>query len=119
MKKLFLATTCAFVLGVAPAISADMPVRMPAKAPVLAPVSTFSWTGCHVGAHAGGGWGRKDFSDGEFTTGIFEPASSPVANVRGGLAGGQLGCDYQFSPNWVVGIEGAGSSPAKRRAKAW
>ncbi len=24
--------------------------------------------------------------------------------------GGQLGCDYQFSPNWVVGIEGAASA---------
>ena len=61
MKKLFLATTCAFVLGGAPAISADMPVRMPAKAPVLAAVSTFSWTGCHVGAHVGAGWVAKIF----------------------------------------------------------
>ena len=25
------------------------------------------------------------------------------------MLGGQIGCDYQFAPNWVVGIEGAAS----------
>ena len=25
------------------------------------------------------------------------------------VIGGQIGCDYQFSPNWVVGIEGGAS----------
>jgi hypothetical protein len=26
------------------------------------------------------------------------------------MLGGQIGCDYQFAPTWVVGIEGAAAS---------
>jgi outer membrane immunogenic protein len=108
MKKLLLASTCAIALTGAPAFSADLPARMPVKAPVPAPVSYFSWTGCHVGANAGWGWGSKGFSDEFFTPAGIGPATSPVADIQGGLAGGQVGCDYQFAGNWVVGIEGAG-----------
>ena len=27
-------------------------------------------------------------------------------DTDGFLGGGQIGCDYQFAPNWVVGVEG-------------
>jgi outer membrane immunogenic protein len=27
-------------------------------------------------------------------------------NSNRGLGGGQVGCDYQFAPSWVVGVEG-------------
>ncbi len=30
-------------------------------------------------------------------------------DTHGFLAGGQVGCDYQFSPRWVVGIGGSGA----------
>jgi outer membrane immunogenic protein len=110
MKKLLLATTCAIGVSVVPAFSADLPVRMPVKAPIAAPVPHFSWTGCYVGAHVGGGWGQKDFTDEFFTTDFFgQVPSSPTANTSGWLAGGQVGCDYQFATTWVVGVEGAGS----------
>ena len=31
----------------------------------------------------------------------------PNVDISGYMVGGQIGCDYQFAPNWVVGIEGA------------
>jgi outer membrane immunogenic protein len=102
MKKILLASTAIIALCGAPAIAADMPVK-------AAPVALFNWTGCYIGGNAGGGWGNKGFTDHYLTSGLFEPASSPVTDTSGWLAGGQVGCDYQFATNWVVGIEGAGS----------
>src|SRR5260370_24921300 len=81
----------------------------------------FSWTGCYIGANIGGGWGRNEFSDpadpkvagcsrgaATFFVGWLSPGSLQV-DPSGVLGGGQVGCDYQFAPNWVVGIEGEGS----------
>jgi outer membrane immunogenic protein len=39
------------------------------------------------------------------TTGITTASPAP----RGVVIGGQIGCDYQFAPSWLVGIEGAAS----------
>jgi outer membrane immunogenic protein len=108
MKKLLFIGTSAVALAVASsAVAADLGVR---KAPVYkalppAPVAAFSWTGCHIGAHVGGGWGFKEFSD---VAG--KPAfvgSTLRDDVSGVIGGGQIGCDYQMAPNWVVGIEGS------------
>ena len=33
--------------------------------------------------------------------------TSATIDISGYMLGGQIGCDYQFAPNWVVGIEGA------------
>jgi opacity protein-like surface antigen len=107
MRKLLLATTCAIGAGSAPTWAADLPV----KAPRTLPPPIFSWTGCYIGANVAGGWGSKDFTDTFFTPGFLlvrEPPSSPRASTGGGLAGGQVGCNYQFATNWVVGFEGAG-----------
>src|SRR5262249_46823423 len=30
-------------------------------------------------------------------------------DTHGFLAGGQVGCDYQFSPRWVIGVAGSGA----------
>jgi len=101
MKKFLLASSALMVAG--SAFAADIPARMPLKAQISAPVP-YSWTGCYIGAQVGYGWGTKDFSD---ANGFFAPAATTVRdNVRGGLAGGQVGCNYQFASNWVVGIEG-------------
>ena len=104
MKKLLLAGV-AFVAG-APAHAADLG-RRPAYAPppVVAPVMLFSWTGCYLGGHMGGGWGRKTVSAPELAPGI-----SITGNTSGFLGGGQVGCNYQFAPNLVIGIEGDGSA---------
>jgi outer membrane immunogenic protein len=71
-----------------PAMAADLPLR---KAPPYA-APAFNWTGCYVGVHVGAG-GMHDYWTGE--------------HGNGGLAGGQIGCNYQAGM-LVVGIEGEG-----------
>ena len=51
--------------------------------------------------------GQKDLND---TAGVLLAADRlhlRNLNISGYMLGGQIGCDYQFAPNWVVGIEGA------------
>ena len=111
MNVLFFARAVALTLTSAgPTFAADMPRG------VLAPsfAAPFGWTGCYLGAHLGGGWAHKDLTDpvqlvqdsflgAGSTTGITTANTAP----RGVAVGGQIGCDYQFAPTWVVGIEGA------------
>jgi len=103
VKKLLLVSSALAAFG-GQGLAADLPVRMPVKVPVIASVPAFNWTGCYIGAHVGGGWGRKDFSD---PTGLnFAPAGAVIeVDTRGALAGGQIGCNYQFATNWVLGID--------------
>jgi len=71
------------------------------------PLTPFSWTGCYAGLHAGGGMGQSDFAD---TAGVLAPQAGFSAvnlDTSGYMLGGQIGCDYQFASNWVIGIEGA------------
>lgn len=87
MKKL-LTSALFVVLGSAAGLAADLPMKaMPYAAPPV-----FSWTGCYVGVHAGAGVMHDTWTD---------------ENGTGGLAGGQLGCNYQDG-NWVFGAEGEG-----------
>ena len=87
---------------------------MKSEAPYVEP--RFSWTGCYVGGHVGGGVGSKDMTDPVLlvqdsliapgtTTGVTTVTTSPT----GAVIGGQIGCDYQFSSNVVMGIEGTAS----------
>src|SRR4051812_4694406 len=103
MKKFLLFTTALVLAG--PAFGADL--RVPTKATMMtaAPVP-FSWTGCYIGAHAGYGWGSTDVQD-PAAAFAFANGTTQRAATRGGLAGGQIGCDYQFAGGWVVGVEGS------------
>ena len=73
---------------------------LPREAPFYMPV--FSWTGCYIGGNIGYGF------HGEIT-GVPDLAGAsfgPVAgNTNGFLGGGQVGCNYQFASNWVIGTE--------------
>jgi outer membrane immunogenic protein len=89
MKNL-LATASFLVLGSASVLAADLPMRYKSAAPAVVPV--FSWTGCYIGVHGGGGAMLDTFTD---------------RNGTGGLAGGQVGCNYQDG-NWVFGGEAEG-----------
>src|ERR1700751_6153774 len=73
--------------------------------PLKAPAPPFTWTGCYAGAVAGGGFGQKDLTN---SAGILAalPGTTSSRNVSGYLVGGGGGCDYQFAPSWVLGIEG-------------
>lgn len=103
MKQFLLAGTALFLSGTASA--ADLPARMPAKAPIAA-AAPFSWTGCYIGAHAGAGWSRTGFNDPVGGTITPSGSSFDVKSKAGFLGGGQVGCDYQFASNWVVGLAG-------------
>jgi outer membrane immunogenic protein len=91
MKKFLLGTVALVALGAAPAMAADMAARPYMKAPpaVMAPI--YNWTGFYIGGHIGGSWSGNNNID---------------ANAGRFLGGLQAGADYQFAPNWVVGIEG-------------
>ena len=96
MKKFLLGTVALVALGAtAPALAADMAARPYTKAPAYA-APIYSWTGFYIGGHVGGAFGGSDnnfnglggTNDGRF------------------LGGVQVGADYQFAPNFVLGVEG-------------
>jgi opacity protein-like surface antigen len=110
-KHLFVPAAALAVIMAGPALAADMPLE--AAAPFAA---RFNWTSCYLGGHIGGGFAHKNITDpvqlvqDSFlgpgsTDGITTVSPAP----RGVVIGGQIGCDYQFAPSWVVGIEGAAS----------
>ena len=110
-KALFVAITVLTAGLAAPVVAADLPLK--SAMPVVPP---FSWTGCYLGGHVGGGRGSKDMTDpvqlvqdtlngGPSTIGVTTVSTSPT----GAVIGGQIGCDYQFAGNAVIGIEGTAS----------
>jgi outer membrane immunogenic protein len=90
MKK-FLIGTAALMAFAAPALAADLPARTYSKAPAYtAPQVVYNWTGFYIGGNVGGAFAGNNSlqgSDGRFMGGV------------------QAGFDYQFAPNWVMGVE--------------
>lgn len=99
MKKTtlsLLAAASLLVLSQA-ASAADMSRPIYKAPPPAAPV--WSWTGLYIGGHLGGSWADET---------AFYPALGVGHNVdpSGFLGGGQIGYNWQFHPNWVLGVEG-------------
>jgi outer membrane immunogenic protein len=91
MKKLLLAGFSGLTLMLAgSANAADMAVPFKAPPPVA---PAYNWTGCYLGVHAGGGAMATTWTDSQWG--------------GGGLAGGQIGCNYQVE-HVVIGIEAEG-----------
>ena len=85
--KVLLATTVLSAGLTAVAVAADLRPAYKAPPAAMAPVPlAYNWTGFYIGGHAGAGW-----ADG------FDTAF---------VGGGQIGYNYQFTPNWLIGIEG-------------
>jgi outer membrane immunogenic protein len=84
------------ILASTAAFAADLPFGAPQAFPA-APV-LFSWTGCYVGGHAG-----AVVSKDKRTSAL---GSSQSFGSTGFVGGGQIGCDYEFAPGWVAGVEG-------------
>jgi len=114
MKKFVIAAlaTCALI---APAIAADLAPRPVYKAPPPPPPPVWSWTGWYIGANAG--WiGSTDNTitntgtDGG-TAGLGSALAvgaipGSVGTSRSNfIGGGQIGYNWQWTPNWVVGLE--------------
>jgi opacity protein-like surface antigen len=91
-------------------------VALVGKSPVYkaAPaVVARSWTGAYMGASAGAIFARdRQVADAE----DFDPLgrdltsrfATPTVHGSGIMYGGQFGYNWQFNPQWVGGIEGAG-----------
>ena len=78
------------ILGMGAASAADLAARPYTKAPPLAPVAVYNWTGCYVGGNVG-------------VPLVSNFGSSEGTDVIGGA---QIGCDYQFAGNFVIGAQG-------------
>src|SRR4030088_3070647 len=98
MKKFLLGTVALVALGATvPALAADLGARpVYTKAPAYVAQPIYNSTGFYIGGHVGGAFdGNNSF------TGTLGNGSN--GRFLGGL---QAGADYQFAPNWLVGIEG-------------
>jgi outer membrane immunogenic protein len=98
MKKLSaLAATAA--LMATPVLAAELPVKAPPAQPAPPPCV---WCGWYIGGNVGGSWGyaRSNFSATGFPS-VFSDSTHP----DGVIGGGQLGYNWQFGNNWVIGIE--------------
>jgi outer membrane immunogenic protein len=106
MKKFALGMLAAVAMA-GSAVAADMAPRY-TKAPPPAPIVVYNWTGCYIGGNVGGGWARTSQDRvGIVNVGAVNPAL-PFGSSEGSdfVGGGQIGCDYQFAGNWLVGIQG-------------
>jgi outer membrane immunogenic protein len=107
MKRILLIGLTLGALG-APAGAADMapPSYYPPPVYQAAPVIPFfSWTGCYIGADVGGAWSSQDVSN---TAPPIAVQAGVTGTINGSsvIGGGYLGCNFQWTPSFVVGIEG-------------
>jgi len=108
-KTLLISVAASAILAANSAYAADLappPVYVP-------PPPQFSWTGCHIGANIGVASGRNSWQDtlpdgniDGFGATVFTNRTA-ITDTSGGVYGGQVGCDYQFTAYPVViGLEG-------------
>jgi outer membrane immunogenic protein len=109
MKRMLIGISAAASLLATSALAADLPARTYTKAPVyVEPV--YTWTGFYVGGNIGYSWTNWDSTNVggnptfPGTPTFFGNTANP--NVNGVVGGVQAGYNWQFSPNWVLGIEG-------------
>jgi outer membrane immunogenic protein len=84
--------------------AADMgvPAKAPMAPPPPLPVAVYNWNGFYVGGNFGYGWNNVDST-------ATSPAGEQIStsSTRDGVfGGGQIGFNWQFHPNWLIGIEG-------------
>ena len=104
MRRAIIAGVGLFVLGAAPAMAADIPVKARPVVPIVAPV--YNWTGLYIGGNVGGGWGRAEYLNTANTTFFGDVAGPPSFshNTGGFTGGGQIGYNWQ-SGGFVFGLE--------------
>ena len=92
------------VAGVQAAPAADLAIKAAPSAPLAPVVAAQSWTGFYVGIHAGYGWSNSTAA----VTDNFEFFDHTSLDQKGdgGIGGGQVGYNWQFVPNWMIGVEG-------------
>src|SRR6266481_4301094 len=117
VKKLLVAGVAVAALVAAPAMAGDLPINAPLYAPLYRapPIIALNWTGCYLGGHVGGGFIDKKlggpFVDNAVPSTFGAPTSFAISdpstdlNSTALLGGGQVGCNFQFASNWVIGFE--------------
>jgi outer membrane immunogenic protein len=116
----FLTATAAISLAASVASAADL--YTPRKAPAYIPppaAPVLNWSGCYAGLNAGYHWSNSGVQT-VGTPGPFDVTNNfgPDSDLASGLAtsslnpkqsgfigGGQIGCNWQFAPTWVTGLE--------------
>jgi outer membrane immunogenic protein len=101
MKKLLLGVSALFALA-GPAFAADLAPRPYTKAPAMV-AEVYNWTGFYIGVQGGYSDGVGNHTILVDGTGFLNAPFGPT-KIKGGNYGGVVGYDYQFSPNWVVGV---------------
>jgi outer membrane immunogenic protein len=107
MKKLLFSAVGVCFLGAMPVLAADLPIK---SGP---PPAFYDWNGCYIGVAGGGAWGKSRHDNaaaGLTITGDF--------NVSGAIIGGTIGCNYQWAPTWLIGIENDLSWTNKKGSQA-
>jgi outer membrane immunogenic protein len=97
-KNILIGAVTALVLGPTAVLAADLPMK---AGPVPAPI--YDWTGFYIGVSGGGSIGSSDHVD--RATGVSDTSGY---NIKGGMAGGTLGYNWQIG-SFVVGFEGDAS----------
>jgi outer membrane immunogenic protein len=100
MKLLSGMTAIAAIIAV-PALAADLPVNAP---PPVAP-PPYDWSGFYLGLEGGWAFGRSQNINADPATPTLGLPLTNRFDVSGGLFGGTIGYNWQFS-NWVAGVEG-------------
>jgi outer membrane immunogenic protein len=87
------------------AFAADVPIRGPVPAaPYMTPSPCYNcnyyynWTGFYIGGNVGGAWEGTTLTDNFFHVSVSD-------NRSGFIAGGQIGYNWQISPQFVIGVE--------------
>ena len=108
MNKLLLGSVALAAFAWSGAVFAgDLPVRAPAKVMTAAP---YSWTGIYIGANSGCGWSRQGIESFNVGDSVFPHGFTGDfdGHGKGCFVGGQIGANYQFTNNLVLGIEADG-----------
>ena len=107
MKRIILLSAL-LVASVVPALAADLSVK---ARPMPAPIPVWTWDGFYIGINGGYSWGRSRTSVNYFNSVTGAPIIPPAGsitdasfNINGGVFGGQIGYNWQFS-SWVFGLE--------------
>lgn len=100
-------------LAAASASAADIPMNAPVAVPVVAPA--MNWSGFYIGLDGGGTWGKAQVTHSAVVPapGLAFPidaaaltaATSSDLKLDGWTFGGHFGYNWQFSANWLVGLE--------------
>jgi outer membrane immunogenic protein len=106
MKKILLAAAALTALAAAPAMAADLARPEPVyKAPPPPPAPVYIWTGCYVAGGGGYGIWNQDTFDETDPDHVAETLTATNGG-RGWFGTAQVGCDYQFAGDWVIGAFG-------------